>query len=74
MELPNQRARDRAPPRKFSTFIKRMIVELDRDPTLYPDGNIVEVCREENSGHFVLIPDFSGLEDQPSSSLSMALP
>jgi hypothetical protein len=46
MELPNQRARDRVPPRKFSTFIKKMIVELDRDPTLYPDGNIVEVCEE----------------------------
>ncbi|EDR09451.1 uncharacterized protein LACBIDRAFT_319065 [Laccaria bicolor S238N-H82] len=28
--------------RKFSTLIKRMVVELDRDPTLYPDGNIVE--------------------------------
>ncbi|TFK69202.1 SWI/SNF complex 60 kDa subunit [Pluteus cervinus] len=42
LELPNQRSRDRPPPRKFSTLIKRMVVELDRDPTLYPDGNIVE--------------------------------
>lgn len=42
LELPNQRARDRVPPRKFSTLIKRMIIELDRDPTLYPDGNVVE--------------------------------
>ncbi|KAG2137476.1 BAR-domain-containing protein [Suillus clintonianus] len=42
LELPNQRARDRVPPRKFSTLIKRMIVELDRDPILYPDGNVVE--------------------------------
>ncbi|KAG2133791.1 SWI/SNF complex 60 kDa subunit [Suillus bovinus] len=42
LELPNQRARDRVLPRKFSTLIKRMIVELDRDPTLYPDGNVVE--------------------------------
>ncbi|KAI6002430.1 SWI/SNF complex 60 kDa subunit [Pisolithus orientalis] len=41
LELPNQRSRDKAVPRKFSTFIKRMIVELDRDPNLYPDGNIL---------------------------------
>jgi SWI/SNF-related matrix-associated actin-dependent regulator of chromatin subfamily D len=43
--LPNQRAKDKATARKFSTFIKRMVVELDRDATLYPDGNIVEVRR-----------------------------
>ena len=30
-------------PRKFSTFLKSMIVEFDRDPTLYPDLNVVEV-------------------------------
>jgi len=42
LELPNQRAKDKATARKFSTFIKRMVVELDRDATLYPDGNIVE--------------------------------
>ncbi|KAJ6581302.1 SWI/SNF complex 60 kDa subunit [Mycena capillaripes] len=42
LELPNQRAKDKATVRKFSTFIKRMVVELDRDATLYPDGNIVE--------------------------------
>ncbi len=24
-------------------MIKRMVIELDRDPALYPDGNIVEV-------------------------------
>jgi SWI/SNF-related matrix-associated actin-dependent regulator of chromatin subfamily D len=29
--------------RKFSTLIKRMVVELDRDPVAFPDGNIVEV-------------------------------
>ncbi|KAH0579919.1 hypothetical protein H2248_002741 [Termitomyces sp. 'cryptogamus'] len=38
----NQRTRDKTPQRKFSTMIKRMIIELDRDPSLYPDGNIVE--------------------------------
>ncbi|KAJ7355471.1 SWI/SNF complex protein [Mycena albidolilacea] len=41
LELPNQR-KDKTPVRKFSSFIKRMVVELDRDATLYPDGNIVE--------------------------------
>ncbi|THG95970.1 hypothetical protein EW026_g5774 [Hermanssonia centrifuga] len=42
LELPNQRAKDRVPPRKFSTFVKQMIVELDRDPAQYPDSNTVE--------------------------------
>ncbi|KAJ7767504.1 SWI/SNF complex protein [Mycena maculata] len=42
LELPGQRSKDKASVRKFSTFIKRMVVELDRDATLYPDGNIVE--------------------------------
>ncbi|PFH47618.1 hypothetical protein AMATHDRAFT_67415 [Amanita thiersii Skay4041] len=42
LEPSNQRSRDKTPPRKFSTLIKRMVIELDRDPTLYPDGNIVE--------------------------------
>ncbi|EMD32802.1 hypothetical protein CERSUDRAFT_143379 [Gelatoporia subvermispora B] len=42
LEIPNQRAKDRAPPRKFSTLIKHMVIELDRDPALYPDGNVVE--------------------------------
>ncbi|PPQ81123.1 hypothetical protein CVT26_011233 [Gymnopilus dilepis] len=42
LEVPNQRHRDKTPPRKFSTLIKRMVVELDRDTALYPEGNIVE--------------------------------
>ncbi|KAG5646924.1 hypothetical protein DXG03_002000 [Asterophora parasitica] len=42
LELPNQRTRDKTPQRKFSTLIKRMVIELDRDPALYPEGNIVE--------------------------------
>ncbi|KAK0483375.1 BAR-domain-containing protein [Armillaria novae-zelandiae] len=42
LEVGNQRSKDKAPTRKFSTFIKKMIVELDRDPSLYPEGNIVE--------------------------------
>ncbi|KAH9012860.1 SWI/SNF complex 60 kDa subunit [Lactarius deliciosus] len=36
------RARDRTPPRQFSTLIKTMVVELDRDPALYSDSNVVE--------------------------------
>ncbi|KAF8200327.1 SWIB/MDM2 domain-containing protein [Pholiota molesta] len=40
--VPNQRHKDKTPPRKFSTMIKRMVIELERDPALYPDGNIVE--------------------------------
>jgi len=47
LELQNQRAKDKVPPRKFSTFVKRMIVELDRDTTLYPDNNIVEWPRAQ---------------------------
>lgn len=43
VQPPNQRVRDKTPLRKFSTMIKCMVIELDRDPTLYPDGNIVEV-------------------------------
>lgn len=42
LELPTQRTRDKIPPRKFSTMIKRMVIELDRDPNLYPEGNIME--------------------------------
>ncbi|TFK97535.1 SWI/SNF complex 60 kDa subunit [Pterulicium gracile] len=42
LELPNQRPKDRPPLRKLSTMVKRMVVELDRDPSLYPGGNIVE--------------------------------
>jgi len=42
LELPNQRTKDKVPPQKFSTLVKRMAVELERDPALYPDGNILE--------------------------------
>ena len=43
MQVPNQRAKDRVPPRKFSTLVKQLVVELDRDPNLYPESNTVEV-------------------------------
>jgi hypothetical protein len=43
-QVSNVRHRDKTSQRKFSTLIKRMIVELERDPQQYADGNIVEVC------------------------------
>jgi len=48
LEIPNQRAKDRVPPRKFSNLIKQLVVELDRDMNLYPEGNIVEWVRGPN--------------------------
>ncbi|KAG5637443.1 hypothetical protein H0H81_004552 [Sphagnurus paluster] len=48
LELPTQRTRDKIPPRKFSTMIKRMVIELDRDPNLYPEGNIMEAPGHHN--------------------------
>lgn len=49
LELPNQRAKDKTPPRKFSTFIKRMVIEVDRDAKLYPESNVVEWPRATGS-------------------------
>ena len=52
-QIPNQRAKDRVPPRKFSTLVKQMVVELDRDPAQYPESNTVEVkvcpCKNDES-------------------------
>ncbi|KAJ3574032.1 hypothetical protein NP233_g2039 [Leucocoprinus birnbaumii] len=42
LEPLNHRSRDKNPQRKFSTLIKRMIIEIERDPALYPESNIVE--------------------------------
>ncbi|KAF4611499.1 hypothetical protein D9613_003669 [Agrocybe pediades] len=42
LEVPNHRHRDKTPHRKFSTMIKNMIVEMERDPNLYPGENLVE--------------------------------
>ena len=39
-------------PRKFSTVIMRMVVELDRDPALYADGDIVEVSCAHTTPHY----------------------
>ena len=35
---------DKVPHRKFSTLVRKMVVELERDPALFPDENILEVC------------------------------
>jgi SWI/SNF-related matrix-associated actin-dependent regulator of chromatin subfamily D len=42
-QIPNQRAKDRVAPPKFSQLIKHMVVEIERNGIAYPDGNIVEV-------------------------------
>ncbi|TDL14860.1 SWI/SNF complex protein [Rickenella mellea] len=45
LEVPGRR--DKGPLRKFSSFIKSLVVDLDRDQNLYPDGNIVEWHRPQ---------------------------
>jgi SWI/SNF-related matrix-associated actin-dependent regulator of chromatin subfamily D len=38
--IPTKKAQ---PIQKFTSFFKSIIVELDRDPELFPEGNITEV-------------------------------
>jgi len=42
--------------KKFSSFVKRVIVQLDRDQTLYPEGNMIEW--NKNPGQ----PEIDGFE------------
>lgn len=42
LDLDEQKPASRVSSRKFSSFLKGLVVEFDRDPTVYPDGNIVE--------------------------------
>jgi len=42
--------------KRFSSFVKRIIVQLDRDQTLYPEGNIIEW--NKNPGQ----PEIDGFE------------
>ena len=42
-QLPGQRPKDRLPLPKFSQLVKRMVLEIDRNPGAYPDGNVAEV-------------------------------
>lgn len=45
LQLPGQRPKDRLPLPKFSQLVKRMVVEIDRNPGAYPDGNVAEARR-----------------------------
>ena len=45
---PNTRKPPTNPPR-FSNFVKKVVVELKRDESLYPQGNIIEVCYNKHS-------------------------
>jgi hypothetical protein len=38
--IPTKKAQ---PIQKFTSFFKSIIVELDRDPDMFPEGNITEV-------------------------------
>ncbi|EIN05710.1 BAR-domain-containing protein [Punctularia strigosozonata HHB-11173 SS5] len=49
LEIPGVKSKHQPPPRKFTTFIKHLIIELERDPSVYPDGNIVEWHRQANN-------------------------
>jgi SWI/SNF-related matrix-associated actin-dependent regulator of chromatin subfamily D len=37
------------PSRKFSTFFNSIVVELERDPEMYPEGNIIEWNKTHNN-------------------------
>jgi len=41
--LLGQRPKDRLPLPKFSQLVKRMVLEADRNPGIYSDGNAAEV-------------------------------
>lgn len=45
---PTSRVRDRAAAaaaqKRFSELVRHLVVDLERDPNLYPDGNAMEVC------------------------------
>lgn len=41
---PVTRSKDKAPQKRFSNVIKSLVVDLERDQGLFPDGNSVEVC------------------------------
>ncbi|VDB86612.1 unnamed protein product [Peniophora sp. CBMAI 1063] len=47
LEPTSARQKDKAP-RPFSTLVRDVIVEFERDPALYPDSNIVEWHRGAN--------------------------
>lgn len=44
--IPTKKAQ---PVQKFTSFFKSIIIELDRDPELFPDGNITEWHKQASS-------------------------
>ncbi|CAB4412110.1 unnamed protein product [Rhizophagus irregularis] len=45
----NSSKTNKIPSRKFSTFFISIIVDLDRDPEMYPDGNTIEWNKTNNT-------------------------
>ena len=37
------RSRDKQPVKRFSQLVKSLVIDMERDPSLHPEGNIVEV-------------------------------
>ncbi|KAJ3215939.1 SWI SNF- matrix-associated actin-dependent regulator of chromatin sub D [Dinochytrium kinnereticum] len=54
LDPPNSRKLSNQP--KFSTFVKTIVVQLDRDPSLFADGNIIEFRKTPST------PEFDGIE------------
>ncbi|KAJ3117705.1 SWI/SNF complex component snf12 [Phlyctochytrium bullatum] len=50
LDPPNSRKLSNQP--KFSTFVRSIIVHLDRDPALYPEGNVIEFRRSPGFAEF----------------------
>jgi len=44
---PATRSRDKQPVKKFSNLVKSVVVDIERDPNLHPEGNIVEWLRPQ---------------------------
>lgn len=44
---PTSRSKDKAPQKQFSNVVKSLVVDFERDPMLYPDGNTVEWRRPQ---------------------------
>ncbi|KAG2213649.1 hypothetical protein INT46_000824 [Mucor plumbeus] len=51
--VPSKKAQ---PVQKLTSFFRSVVVELERDPSLYPEGNLIEWQNQANT------PDFDGIE------------
>ncbi|KAL1920286.1 uncharacterized protein VTP21DRAFT_1432 [Calcarisporiella thermophila] len=49
LEPSSSSSKNRPPSKKFSSFFRSIVVELERDPTLYPEGNLVEWVKTPTS-------------------------